>query len=285
MILEKKKIKLRDGIELNGQVKESGSTTWLIATHGIGEHLERHNYIPEILGQYLNIFQYDLRGHGESGGKKAYIEDFYTYMDDLQQIIQVLKKEYRINKYILFGHSMGALITAGLLQKYVEDEFYPKVVYLSSPPVGFGGPAGQIIQNIPRGVAKRLAKLPVSFPLGGLVDLQGLSHDPRVADNYARDPKNCMKLHSKLLLEMIKASKEIFSKPLRPKCPAFVSVGTEDAVVNPQALINYFSTIEKGFCLKVFTGAKHEIHNEIDKYKVPYLEFFKHSLMDALYDE
>ena len=58
MILENKKIKLRDGIELNGQVKESGSTTWLIATHGLGEHLARHNYIPETLGQDFNIFQY-----------------------------------------------------------------------------------------------------------------------------------------------------------------------------------------------------------------------------------
>jgi len=275
MILENKKIKLRDGIELNGRVKESGSNTWLIATHGLGEHLERHNYIPETLGQDFNIFQYDLRGHGESGGRRAYIEDFYTYMEDLKEIIYILKKEYRINKYILFGHSMGSLITAGYLQKYAEESFYPERVYLSSPPVGAGGPAGTFANMIPLGGAKCLTKLPFSIPLGGMVDIKFLSHDPRVAENYVRDPKNILKVHSKLLFEIIKTGKEIFSKPLRPNCPAYVSVGSEDGIVHPQLLVDYFTTIEKGFCLKVFDGAYHEIHNEIDKYRLPYLEFFK----------
>jgi len=285
MILENKKIKLRDGIELNGQIKESGSTTWLFVTHGVGEHLGRHNYMPDLFGQDFNVFQYDLRGHGESGGKRAYIDDFNTYLEDLQEIIQILKAEYRISKYIIFGHSLGALITAGYLQKYADKDFYPERIYLSSPPVGTGGVAGRVANLLPFAAAKSLAQIPFSVPIGGLVDLKSLSHDPRIAETYTRDSKNCIKLHSKLLLEIVKASKEIFSRPLRPLCPAFVSIGSEDQVVSPAHLIEYFSTVERGFCLKVFEGAYHEIHNEIDKYRIPYFEFIKHSLMEALYDE
>ena len=92
MITEEKFIKMPDGVELHGQIREVGSQIWLIATHGIGEHLGRHNYLIDLFGHDFNVFQYDLRGHGQSQGKPAYIEDFFQYMEDLQEIINYLPK-------------------------------------------------------------------------------------------------------------------------------------------------------------------------------------------------
>jgi alpha-beta hydrolase superfamily lysophospholipase len=62
------------------------------------------------------------------------------------------------------------------------------------------------------------------------------------------------------------------------KCPGFVIVGSSDLIVSAKAIEDYFSNVETGFKMKVITGGYHELHNEIEKYKRPYLEFLKESL-------
>ena len=66
---------MKDGVELHAKIQETGSPIWLIHTHGIGEHLDRHQYLTDLFGKDFNIFQYDLRGHGRSLGPSAYVEE------------------------------------------------------------------------------------------------------------------------------------------------------------------------------------------------------------------
>jgi acylglycerol lipase len=285
MFMDKKFLKMRDGAELYTEVKESGSPVWIIATHGIGEHLERHKYIPELFGHDFNIFQYDLRGHGRSTGKKAYIDDFSLYMEDLREIVGFLKEKYRMGRYVLFGHSMGALITCSFIQNFVDENNYPERLIVNAPPVNVSGAFGAITKVLPMGFFKVMTSQPYSLPLGGLVDLSNLSHDPRVKEDYVKDPLNALKLESKLLLEMVKTSKSTFSRPLRSKCPSFVSVGSADRIIGEKDLIEYFTSVDKSFQLKVFDGAYHEIHNEIEKYRKPYFDHLKTVFNEVLFSK
>lgn len=270
--------KMRDGVELHAEIRERGHEEWLIVTHGIGEHLKRHSYLSELfLGKY-NIVYYDLRGHGRSGGTPAYISDFQEFILDLGELISLVRKRFRMKSYVLFGHSMGALITARYLQKECLREEYPRKVYLNAPPVGFHGIAGQVASWMPYSFLDGLTKLPASKKLGGLVDLNFLSHDPMVEKEYREDELNHLKLHTKLVLELAKYSHSTFSRPIHPHCPAFVSVGSGDQIVSYSQLVSYFQVIEKNFSLQVFDGAYHEIHNEIDKYRLPYFEHLRNCL-------
>ena len=283
MFMDKKILKMRDGVELHTQIKESGSPVWIIATHGIGEHLERHKYITDLFGHDFNIFQYDLRGHGRSMGKRAHVSDFSLYMEDLKEIIQFLKEKYGLNRYVLFGHSMGALITSSFVQNYVDENIYPERVIINAPLCGVEGLLGAVIKVLPTKVFKMACELPYSIPLGGLVDMNNFSHDPRIKEDYIKDPLNSLKLESKLLLEMMKTSKETFSRPLRSKCPSYVSVGSNDLIIGYKELVNYFTNIDKSFQLKIFDGAYHEIHNEIEKYRKPYFAHLKTIFNETLF--
>jgi alpha-beta hydrolase superfamily lysophospholipase len=152
MFMDKKFLKMRDGAELYTQVKESGSPVWIIATHGVQEHLERHKYLVDLFGHDFNIFQYDLRGHGRSTGKRAYIEDFSLYMEDLLEITRFLKDKYRMERYVLFGHSMGALITCAFIQNYVDESIYPERLIVNAPPCGADdGLMSSIVKVLPEG--------------------------------------------------------------------------------------------------------------------------------------
>ncbi len=267
--------KMRDGVELHVDIRERGHKEWLIVTHGIGEHLKRHSYISELfLGQY-NIVFYDLRGHGLSTGQDAYVSDFHEFILDLEELIGIVKKRFRMESYTLFGHSMGALISARFLQVKADRNFYPKKIFLNAPPVGFHGVAGQFASWAPYKLLEGLTKIPGSKKLGGLVDLSYLSHNPMIKKEYVEDELNHLKLHTKLVFELAKCSHQTFSRPIHPHCPAFVTVGSKDRIVSYSQLVSYFQVIEKNFSLQVIDGAFHEIHNEIDKYRNPYLEHMK----------
>ena len=285
MFMDKKFMKMRDGAELYVQIKETGSPVWIVSTHGIGEHLDRHKYIPELFGHDFNIFQYDLRGHGRSTGRRAWVQDFSQYMEDLKEIIRFLEEKYRMDRYILFGHSMGALITCAFMQNYVEDERYPERLVVNAPPCGAAGILGKIVKIIPPALFNGACELPCSIPIGGLVDLNHLSHDPRTKEDYLKDELNSLKFQSKLVFELMKTEQATFARPIRSKCPSFATVGSSDKVIGAADVIEYFTNVDKSFNFKIFDGAYHEIHNEIEKYRRPYFDHLKTIFGEVLFKQ
>lgn len=285
MFCEHKFIKLADETELHAEIREKGKPIWIIGTHGIAEHLGRHSYLQDLFGHDFNLFQYDLRGHGRSMGEKGHINDFYQYMRDLHEIILFLKEKFRMERFALFGHSMGGLITLGYLQAFAKDDAYPERVFVNAPPAGFPGVLGEVIKQTPPMPWQYLAKLPVSVPLAGLVDLNYLSHDSRVKEDYINDELNCLKPQSKLIFEMVRASKEVFSRPINPKCELYVTIGSEDKVVDFDSLDRYCKNVEPKAHYKVFDEAYHEVHNEIEKYRKPYMDHLSSIFMEMLYKE
>ena len=283
MFMDKKFFKMRDGTEICVQIKETGSPVWIVATHGIGEHMDRHKYLPELFGHDFNIFQYDLRGHGRSTGRRAWVNDFSEYMEDLKEIIRMLEEKYRMERYILFGHSMGALITSAFMQNFVEDARYPERFVMNAPPCGADGLLGKIVKVIPPAFFKGACNLPYTIPIGGLVDMNYFSHDPRTKEDYIKDPLNSLKIESKLIFELMKTAQDTFSRPLRSKCPSFASIGGSDRVVGTVDAIEYFKNVDKSFNFKLFDGAYHEIHNEIEKYRKPYFDHLKQVFGEVLF--
>lgn len=266
-----------DGTLLKCLIRETGSSKWLIVTHGLGEHLGRHEWLLKLFAANYNIAIYDLRGHGRSGGKRAWVEDFNHFLKDLHAVIGFLKKEFSMTSYTLFGHSMGGLITAGYVQNMAEKEFYPTSVFLSSPAVAGPGILGQAFSLAPMFLFDGLVRCP-TIPLQGVLDLKKLSHDSRVYEAYVKDEFCQLKVHSKLFFEVLKMGRDVFSRPLRVECPLYVSIGTGDVLVHPKILIDYFQKVEKSAQLKIIEGGYHELHNEIEKYRLPYLNFLRHSL-------
>ena len=284
MISEIKKIIMRDGTTIHADIVECGSPIWLVMTHGLGEHCERHFYLHKLFSQYFNICIYDLRGHGKSEGKRAYVESFGEFTDDLGEVLNFLKETYSMNKYMLMGHSMGGLITSSYMQNKVDHSFYPEKVFLSSPVAAVKGAMGKVFSVSSPKLLAGLTNIPLSMKLGGLVDLSKLSHDPRVQELYVTDQYNCLKIHTKLIFEMIAEARNVFSRPLRLNCDGYCSIGTLDGLVESSAVIDFFESIEKNVKLNIVKNGFHELHNEVEKYRTQHFDFLKESLMNSIYE-
>ena len=268
-----KTITMYDGTTLFSKIHRSDAQAWLVVTHGIGEYCQRHEYFTELLGDKFNIFYYDLRGHGKSSGKRAYVEHFEDYVNDLSECIAYLKREESMQEYTLFGHSMGALITCAFAQSKMKESLLPKAIFVNAPPVGIPGALGWLVDLIPDALLARLASLHVSVALGGMVNLDFLSHDPKIKKEYLEDKNNILKLHSHLLLELIRFSREVFSKPITPNVMSFCSYGAQDGIIDVKALEEYFTKVEHSFHLYKIEGAFHEIHNETEPYQRTYFDY------------
>lgn len=273
------------GHKIFTRIHNTGHDQWLIVTHGIGEHSGRYDFIFQELSSRYNIFCYDLRGHGKSDGIKGHIDDFGSFKKDLNDILHYLKEKFSISNFSMFGHSMGALITADFIQNCrklenssLSDSFYPKRIFLSSPPASPGGTLGELALKVPDKVFSYLAKVKKYVFLGDLFHQRELSHDARTGILYSTDKLIAKKLSSSLILTLADTARKVFSKPLGVPYKYSCIVGTGDKIVLPRTLINYAQKIDTNMDLFLVEGGRHELHNEIDKYKDPYLEFLLKSL-------
>ena len=271
---------MRDGLELFVSIDNFGHNIWLLHTHGIGEHSGRHEYLTDLFRKNFNLVYYDLRGHGKSLGGPTSIDYFWRFMEDLDDIIRYLREEHKVEKYILSGHSMGGLIVCGLVQKGLPLQTYPQKIFISAPPVGITGLLGKIIRLLKIEYLQKLCAMAPNIRIGGLINFGQLSHDETIKETLLKDDLYQKKLSAKLLLELVKASKEVFHSPIHPQCPAFVAYGSEDRIIDPRHLSEYFEKIEHHFTVQEIHGAYHEMHNEIPKYREPYFRFLQNSLVN-----
>jgi len=267
-------LKTRDGTKLFVRWHNFSKKTTIVALHGIAEHLGRHEYIPEVFGRDYNVIQFDLRHHGKSEGTKGDVEDFALFITDLEDVLLFFKNKKKMEDYFLFGHSMGALIVWAFLRKNDKNNLMPlpSKVFLCAPPVLIPGRFGKLIPSF---LLEGLARLPLSVWVKNPFSIKTLSHNPEIEKNLLNDPLCFSSFSKRLLLGLALCSKNNFSSAFRPNCPVGVAIGSEDKIVYSPNVLHYFSKCGPRLKTMSFSGAYHELHNEIVCYRRPYIKFLK----------
>jgi len=269
-------IQTSHGQRLRLFITEKGPFPWILVTHGLGEHAGRQRFINKLFGDRYNILRYDLRGHGESQGKKGVVGNFSYFYEDLKAIWDFLLVSYRAKEIILWGHSMGGAIVAGFIQKFSSDlEGILKKVILSAPFMEVGGKLSSLVGLLPTKTLKFFCKSTVGITLQGLVTPWKLTHDPFYQEDYLQDPLVQKALNTKLVFEMMLAGREIFSQKLGVTCPVHIIVGEGDELVSVKKIQEYCTYVDKKCILKTIPEGRHELHHEIDKYRLVYFRYLE----------
>ena len=97
-------------------------------SHGIGEHAGRYHPIANTLqNEGYEVFANDHRAHGKSVKTEDYLgyydgdNYFSDAINDMRQLTEIIKTIHPNKKIILFGHSMGSLLSREYVTKYGED--------------------------------------------------------------------------------------------------------------------------------------------------------------------
>jgi acylglycerol lipase len=113
----------KDGVSLlvqSWRPKQGEVKAVVVVVHGLKDYSDRYAGFAHALTQHgYAVHALDLRGHGDSGGDRVWVERFSDYLDDLQRFVEKVQAEEPGKPLFLFGHSMGgAVVTLFTLTRH-----------------------------------------------------------------------------------------------------------------------------------------------------------------------
>lgn len=253
----------RDGLELVGEHHRlADPRARLVIVHGFGEHRGRYQrLVGELLAAGFECHLFDLRGHGDSGGRRGHVRRFADYRDDLARFAARAGRESEPRStapWVLLGHSLGGLIAADSVL-HAPRTF--SALALGSP--FLASPDSPPLARLMAAVARRLLpglRLHVPFPPSAL------SHDPRVVEAYARDPRVLDSFSPAWLGAVTAAQRRVYRRAGEIRLPALVLVGGADRIADPGRSLAFFRRLgSPDKTLHVYDGLFHEVLNELDR--------------------
>lgn len=233
----------------------------LIIVHGYAEHSGRYEHVGAWFAERgVAVHAYDLRGHGCSGGERAFVRSFDEHLDDLETFLRGVGDPDRPR--FLLGHSMGG----GIVALYAaERDVDMHGVLLSGAvtqrPGGVAGVIASVFVLVGRVVPKmKLSKL----------DAAAVSRDAQVVAKYDSDPLVYReKMYAGTLSAMMRAASRIRKRTNRIGGPLLIMHGTEDALVSAEASRSLYEVAgADDKTLKLYEGLFHEILNEPERREV-----------------
>lgn len=240
----------------------------LVLTHGIAEHSEAYNDVAvDMVPKGWDIYAMDLRGHGRSEGRRGAIDDFHHYTRDLDRFVRYLRsgplKDSKV-PMVMFGHSMGGLITL----RYLVDqgEGAPAVAaVLSSPALGISMP----ISPIKEFAAHALMKYLPMITLPNDIPYDKLTHVEERWKKYPGDVLRHDKISPAMYFGMLEAFEKVGAGAARIKIPTLIVAAGDDRIVSRPAIESFFPRIgaEKKKLI-IYENSYHEILNDIERDQV-----------------
>jgi len=249
----------RDGLELRTLrwPAAGNARAHLLLIHGIAEHAGRHAHVATRFAQAgIETYAFDLRGFGASSGRRAYLDRWSQYHDDVEDRIATIRAVSGHLPVVLYGHSMGGLIALGYVLADPPRP-QPDLLVLSAPAI-----AARVAQW-KRILADVLGRLTPGFEIANDLPPGGLSHDPQVEAAYRSDPLNYHRTTAGLGMELFHEQARVEARLARMRAlpsAAYVLHGTDDPVVpvSASASLEGRENVTRHF----YPGLRHEMHNE-----------------------
>lgn len=101
--------KVRDHKKIYAAEFKSASRNTIILIHGVGTDAAYYNSTAGLLRSATGaeVYAIDLRGHGKSEGRSGDVDYIDQYADDVEDIVNAIRKRKPGGKVIIAGHSMG----------------------------------------------------------------------------------------------------------------------------------------------------------------------------------
>ncbi|CAM3982635.1 alpha/beta hydrolase [Alkalicoccus chagannorensis] len=233
----------------------------IVLVHGAGEYHGRYERTIDMMRQQqFHVVMGDLPGQGTTPGPRGHVETFQQYIQQVRTwVLQAGAYDLPV---ILFGHSMGGLISTEVVRSMPERE-RPDMLLLSSPCFG-------LVQQQPlvkRAAAGLLAKVAprTMFP-NGLESGSGTRDDWMRTRDQTDDlliKKVSARWYKELVTAMARAHEEA---SVMPEIPIYVTQGGEDRIVDKKEVRRWFDAVpvlEKAY--KEWPGLYHEVLNEPER--------------------
>jgi alpha-beta hydrolase superfamily lysophospholipase len=230
----------------------------VLVLHGGGDHGGRYPGITAALVRAgFQVALLDFRGHGQSDGRRWYVDSFQDYLHDLDAFVAKLSQDgIAGERLFVVGHSQGGLIGAlwaighrGLLSGLVLSSPWFR---LAKPP-----PAPAVL-------AARLVGMFVPWlPIPASLDSAQLTSDAELQRWTDHDPLYGRKVTPRWFQEAMRAQLEALRRAPELETPLLLLAAGADPVSDVGAERAFYDAVPgTGKKLVIYEGFRHELFNE-----------------------
>lgn len=261
--------------------------------HGMAECALRYKEFAEnMVKEGYVVYANDHSGHGNSSksldmlGYVSKEDDFYTMIEDMKKLNDIIKNEYKDSKVILLGHSMGSFLSQRYFQMYGQNldglilsgsngkpKYYTKLGLLIAK-----------IETLITGGYKR-SKVMDKLSFGGFnktfknpkTEFDWLTRDEKEVKKFIDDKFTGFiyptKFYSSLISGLWDIHKKENLKKINLDIPIYIFAGDKDPVgYFGKGILNLYR-VYKGLGVKnvtynLYNDGRHELLNEINKDEV-----------------
>jgi len=250
-------IQSADGTQLRiGKSGEGARHVLLIP--GLAEHLGRYAHVVEALnGAGCAVTVIELRGHGESGGKRGHVDRWSQYLDDVRAAAATID-----GPVLLLGHSMGGLVALDLAIDGLPNGIEALVLSDPNIAVAVDAPAIKVMG------AKLLSRILPGLSLDNELDSSFISRDTATVEAYDADPLVYSTITPRWFTEMLKSQERVVAHATHYTMPLLMMLGEGDVICDwraSAALARNWSGEAKTI---QYPELYHEIFNEIERDQV-----------------
>ena len=251
----------RDGVRLFWRTERAAAPVGHVAVvHGYAEHLGRYVEITRALtGAGYTVHLIDVRGHGQSGGKRAHVDAFKEYLSDLEIFLARVKEQAAKAPVFLLGHSHGSLIVARYLLNQPEAV---RGVVLASPyfKLKMHVPPLKILAG------KLVGRLLPSLPMKNEIKPELLTRDVRIQNATRTDPLYQSIATPRWFNESNAAQEAVLRRATEFVTPFLLLFGAADPIADPAGGRDFFEhSTSKDKQLKLYDGLLHELFHEPER--------------------
>jgi alpha-beta hydrolase superfamily lysophospholipase len=244
---------------LSGYVwRAPGARANLLLTHGFAEYAERyaahyHGLVPKLNALGLDVYAFDLRGHGRSPGARG-----VTDLRDAVADHRAARKALFGKPLFLFGHSLGGLVTAASV---ADDQSGVAGVILSAPALLISVPAHL------RAIAGVVSLIAPSARVAPPIDVSGLSRIPEEIEAYRSDPMvSDPRVPAKTGATAIAVAERAWTRYPNWTAPVLILHGERDTATEPEGSKRFLSMIRSADKrLALYPDGRHELLNDLDR--------------------
>lgn len=248
-----------DGVNVYYQcwLPQSSVTAVVAMVHGLGSHSGwfRELAYPLVAHGY-GVYALDLRGHGQSSGRRGYIQHWSDFRNDFHQFWQLVLARHPGLPGFALGHSLGAVVTLDYALHYPQG--LPGVIAIA-PAIGAVG-----VPPIKLAIAQLLSWIWPQFTLDTGLTAKARYNDPALAVAYDADPLRHTKGTARLATEFLKTRRWLQAHWSELTSPMLLLHGTCDPVTAPSSGRLAFAALpgaDKEY--REYPGAYHDLHNDL----------------------
>jgi acylglycerol lipase len=235
----------------------SGADITFAVVHGMGEHSGRYERFAAGMAKHgMATFAVDLRGHGNSSGRRGHVDSWSEWVEDAARFIRMVESQVS-TEVVPVGHSFGGVVMlstarAGRLSK-------ARRFVLSSPALRLEAkvPAWQA------SLARLMSRVAPRLSVSNSVDAGTVSRIPEVVAAYRSDPLVHAHITTRLYAEWEKAAAEDLAHAADIRIPFLILAGTDDRLVDSTASEELHAATKNVSELRMLEGRYHEPFNDL----------------------